>query len=46
MTVPDIILGHCGAWAEAAQFPITEPRLAGHVARMRARPAFQRAMAR
>jgi glutathione S-transferase len=46
MTVPDIILGHCGAWAEAAQFPITQPRLAGHVARMRARPAFQRAMAR
>jgi len=46
MTVPDIILRRCEAWAEAAQFPITGQHLAGHVARMRARPAFQQAMAR
>jgi glutathione S-transferase len=46
MTVPDIILTHCGNWAEAAKFPISEPRLADYLARMRARPAFQRAKAR
>jgi len=28
MTVPDIILGRCGAWTEAAKFPITGPHLA------------------
>ncbi len=28
MTVPDIILGHCWAWAEAAKLPITRPHLA------------------
>lgn len=46
MTVPDIILTHCLGWAQAAQFPITEPDLAAYAARMRARPAFQRAMSR
>lgn len=46
MTVPDIILTHCGKWAETAKFPISEPRLADYLARMRARPAFQRAKAR
>ncbi len=45
MTVPDIILGHCGAWAVAAKFPITEPALADCLARLQARPAFGRAMA-
>jgi glutathione S-transferase len=46
MTVPDIILGHCGSWALAARFPISEPALAAYVARMHARPAWARAMAR
>ncbi len=46
MTVPDIILGHCGSWAAAARFPISEPALAAYVARMHARPAWGRAMAR
>jgi glutathione S-transferase len=46
MTVPDLILTHCGLWAGAAKFPITEPRLAAYLEAMRARPAFQRAMAR
>jgi glutathione S-transferase len=41
-TVPDILLGHCLGWAEAAKFPITEPELAAYLARIRARPAFQR----
>jgi glutathione S-transferase len=46
MTVPDIILTHCGNWALAAKFPITQHRLSDYLDRMRARPAFQRAMAR
>src|SRR6056297_582951 len=45
MTVPDIILTHCGAWAKSAKFPISEPRLAEYLERMQARPALQRAMA-
>ncbi len=46
MTVPDIILTHCGVWAAAAKFPIAEPRLADYLGRMRERPAFRRASAR
>lgn len=43
MTVPDIILTHCGIWAEVAGFEITQPPLVAYLDRMRARPAFQRA---
>jgi glutathione S-transferase len=46
MTVPDIILTHCGNWALAAKFPITQHRLSEYLEMMRARPAFKRAMAR
>lgn len=46
MTVPDILLAHCLIWAQGAKFPITEPVLEEYLARMRARPAYQRAMAR
>ncbi|MDZ4093437.1 MAG: glutathione S-transferase family protein [Paracoccaceae bacterium] len=46
MTVPDILLTHCLVWAETAQFPIIEPRLASYAKTMRSRPAFLRAMAR
>lgn len=46
MTVPDILLAHCLIWAQGAKFPITEPVLEAYLARMQARPAFQRAMAR
>lgn len=46
MTVPDILLTHCLVWAEVAQFPISETRLAAYSKAMRARPAFLRAMAR
>ena len=45
MTVPDIILTHCGAWAKSARFPVTEPRLADYLDRMQDRPALHRAMA-
>jgi glutathione S-transferase len=46
MTVPDIILTHCGNWALSAKFPITEHRLSEYLTRMQNRPAFKRAMAR
>lgn len=46
MTVPDILLTHCGVWARSAKFPISEPALDAYLDRMLARPAFQRAMAR
>lgn len=42
VTVPDLILTHCGTWAEAAKFPVSEPRLADYLAAMRARPAYGR----
>lgn len=45
MTVPDIILTHCGDWAETACFPITEPGLSDYLTRMRSRPAYRRACA-
>lgn len=43
MTVPDILLTHCGIWAEAAGFPIEEADLAEYLEWMRARPALLRA---
>ena len=46
MTVPDIILTHCGNWALSARFPIVEHRLTEYLTRMRNRPAYKRAMAR
>jgi glutathione S-transferase len=42
MTVPDIILAHCGIWSEAAKVPLSEPVLAAHLTRMRNRPVFRR----
>lgn len=46
MTVPDIILTHCGNWALSAKFPIVEHRLTEYLDRMRQRPAYRRAMQR
>jgi glutathione S-transferase len=46
MTVPDIILTHCGNWALAAKFPIVQHRLSEYLTMMRDRPAFKRAMER
>lgn len=42
-TVPDILLGHCAGWAEAQGWDIPQANVAAYVARLRARPAFQRA---
>ena len=46
MTVPDIILTHCGNWADVAKFPVTNPRVSEYLQRMRTRPALARALAR
>lgn len=46
ITVPDIILTHCGNWALSAKFPIVEHRLTEYLDRIRLRPAYRRAMAR
>jgi len=45
MTVPDIILAHCLGWAVKAEFTPLAPELAAFLERMRARPAYARAMA-
>ena len=44
MTVPDIILTHCGTWAMAAKFPIVDHKLSEYLTRMRVRPALQKAL--
>ena len=44
--VADILAAHCLIWGIGAKFPAPEGALADYLARMRARPAFQRAMAR
>lgn len=44
MTVPDIILAHCGSWAKAAGFPIENDAFRAYLKTMRARPAFQALM--
>ena len=46
MTVPDLLLTHCLMWGIMAKFPPVSSRLAGYLAQMQARPAYQRAMAR
>jgi glutathione S-transferase len=42
MTVPDIILAHCGHWARAAKFDLTEPALIDFTDRMLDRPSWDR----
>jgi glutathione S-transferase len=46
MTVPDIILTHCLGWAVGARFAVEDEGLRTYHERMRARPAYLRAMAR
>lgn len=45
MTVPDIILAHCGHWARAAKFDLSEPAMIDYIDRLLARPAFQKVKA-
>lgn len=44
MTVPDIILTHCGIWARVAKFPVKEARLSAYMDRMTARPALAKVL--
>ncbi|MDU8912916.1 glutathione S-transferase family protein [Aestuariicoccus sp. MJ-SS9] len=44
-SVPDILLCHCGGWAQNARFPEPPEAFAAYLTRLRARPAFQRAAA-
>ena len=44
MTVPDIILSHCGLWARKAAFPISEPLFDRYLARMLDRPALRKVL--
>ena len=46
LTVPDIILTHCGIWAQIAKFPISEPRLASYLETMLQRPALRKVLDR
>jgi glutathione S-transferase len=44
-TIPDFLAAHCAGWALNARFPFDDVRLRAHMERMRARPAYGRAMA-
>jgi glutathione S-transferase len=44
MRLPDILLAHCCGWAAGLTFDLPS-RLRAHMTRMRARPAFRRAIA-
>ncbi len=44
-TVPDLLLGHCAAWAGRAGFDIRQPVLQAYCERLYARPAYKRALA-
>ena len=43
-TVPDLLLGHCASWAEAAKMEMPGGPVAAYFERLRARPALARAM--
>jgi glutathione S-transferase len=45
ITVPDIVLTHCGGWAKVAGFDIPDGPLRAYFKRMIQRPAYQRASA-
>ena len=45
MTVADIVLAHCGGWAEAAGFPVDESHMTAFLERMWARPAARKVYA-
>lgn len=45
-TVPDLILGHCAGWAQAARFELPAGRVGAYFERIRTRPALARALER
>ncbi len=44
MTIADILAGHCLGWAKAAKFEVKEDALLAYHERLKARPAFRRAL--
>lgn len=44
-TIADIVAGHVANWAESAKFEISSAALADYLTRMKARPAWARALA-
>ncbi len=46
LTVPDIVLGHCGGWALSAKFSLPDGPVGDYFRRLRKRPAMQAAMTR
>ena len=46
LTVPDIVLGHCGGWAQSAKFPVENREFVAYLELCRSRPAFQSVNAR
>lgn len=44
-TVPDLLIGHCLGWALMTKWQLPEGNVTEYLARIRARPAFQKAMA-
>lgn len=45
-TIADLILGHCGGWAQMAEFAIPAGPISDYFARVRGRDAFKRAVKR
>ncbi|MGB0904335.1 MAG: glutathione S-transferase family protein, partial [Mangrovicoccus sp.] len=43
LTIPDIIAGQCGAWAQMAKLDLGSERVVDYIARLTARPAYQAA---
>ncbi len=43
ITIPDLVLTHCGGWAFVAKFPTDNAEFKNYLKTMRARPAYQRA---
>ena len=46
MTIADILAVHCGDWATAARFEISEPAFRDYLNRLRQRPAYRKARAK
>ncbi len=44
-TVPDLLLGHCGGWAQSIGWTIPDNNVGTYIKRVRSRPAFLAAMA-
>jgi glutathione S-transferase len=44
-TVPDLLLGHCGGWAESIGWTVNDPAVADYISRVRMRPAFLKTIA-